>query len=137
MKRKLVATTLVAMMVASLAGCGSSSDSSSSSESTASSTKAASGETKDASELKLAFIVGTENDAFYQSVEDGISARCDELGIPKPTLADQQLDGSVCTDLINNYVAAGYDAVALSCNDPAGTVPAIEQAIASLHLTVH
>lgn len=131
MKRKLVATTLVAMMVASLAGCGSSSDSSSSSsDSTASSTKAASGETKDASELKLAFIVGTENDAFYQSVEDGITARCDELGIPKPTLADQQLDGSVCTDLINNYVAAGYDAVALSCNDPAGTVPAIEAAIA-------
>ena len=69
MKRKLVATTLVAMMVASLAGCGSSSDSSSSSsDSTASSTKAASGETKDASELKLAFIVGTENDAFYQMV---------------------------------------------------------------------
>lgn len=63
------------------------------------------GETKDLSELKLAFIVGTENDAFYQSVEAGIVAKCEELGIPNPTLADQRLDGSICTDLINNYVA--------------------------------
>ena len=131
MKRKLLATTLVAMMVASLAGCGGSSDSSSSSadESAASSAAASEGETKDVSELKLAFIVGTENDAFYQSVEEGITTRCEELGIPAPTLGDQQLDGSICTDLINNYVAAKYDAVALSCNDPAGTVPAIEAAI--------
>jgi ribose transport system substrate-binding protein len=134
MKRKLVAATLVAMMVASLVGCGGSSDSSTSDESTAAATEETSGSTeefvaKDAADLKLAFIVGTENDAFYQSVEEGIKAKCEELGIPSPTLADQQLDGSICTDLINNYVAGGYDAVALSCNDPAGTVPAIEQAI--------
>ena len=129
MKRKLVATTLVAMMVASLAGCGSSSDSSSSSsDSTASSTKAASGETKDASELKLAFIVGTENDAFYQSVEEGIKAECEKLGIPAPTLGDQELDGNKCSDLINNYVAAGYDAIAFSANDPSGTMPAVQAA---------
>ena len=83
---------------------------------------------KELSELKLAFIVGTENDAFYQTVEEGIKSECEALGIPAPTLADQQLDGNICSDLINNYVAAGYDAVALSANDPAGTMPAITAA---------
>lgn len=119
-------------MVASLAGCGSSSDSSTADESAASSasTEASSeGETKDLSELKLAFIVGTENDEFYQSVEAGIADQCEALGIPEPTFGDQELDGSICSDLINNYVVGGYDAIALSCNDPAGTVPAIEAAI--------
>jgi ribose transport system substrate-binding protein len=150
MKRKLLAATLVAVMAVSLVGCGGSTDTSS--DTAADSTTdtadtatddAAADDTatddadaadsnftaKDAADLKLAFIVGTENDAFYQSVEEGIKSECEALGIPSPTLADQQLDGSICTDLINNYVAGGYDAVALSCNDPAGTVPAIEQAI--------
>lgn len=103
-------------------------NSSSASEAVSSGSASASGQIKDPSELKLAFIVGTENDAFYQSVEDGITAECEKLGIPKPTLGDQQLDGSVATDLINNYTGAGYDAIALSCNDPAGTVPALQQA---------
>ena len=103
-------------------------NSSSASEAVSSGSASASGQIKDPSELKLAFIVGTENDAFYQSVEDGITAECEKLGIPKPTLGDQQLDGSVATDLINNYTGAGYDAIALSCNDPAGTVPALPQA---------
>ncbi len=85
-------------------------------------------ETKDVKDLKFAFIVGTENDAFYQTVEEGIKAKCAELGLQDPTLADQQLDGNICSDLINNYVAAGYDAVALSANDPAGTMPAIQAA---------
>lgn len=142
MKQKLVAALLAVAMVATLAACG---GKSAETEAPAADTPAAeteaetpeadaptadaeAGETKDLSELKLAFIVGTENDAFYQSVEAGIVAKCEELGIPNPTLADQQLDGSICTDLINNYVAAEYDAIALSANDPAGTIPAMQAA---------
>lgn len=136
MKKKVLAALMATMMVASLAACGSSASDSTSTADTATeetgdaadTTDAAAGETKDLSELKLAFIVGTENDAFYQSVEEGIKAECEKLGIPTPTLADQQLDGNICSDLINNYVAAGYDAVALSANDPAGTMPAIQAA---------
>lgn len=136
MKRKLMAVTLAAAMVFSLAACGDDSktketagtkDTSKAAE-PADGSSAGAGKSKDISELKLAFIVGTENDAFYQSVEEGIKNQCEAKGIPAPTFGDQQLDGSVCTDLINNYVAAGYDAVALSCNDPAGTVPAIQAA---------
>ena len=142
MKKRILAVVMAAMMVTSLAACG---GSSSSTDTTAAETttaaaaaeekteaaeasEATEGKIKDLSELKLAFIVGTENDAFYQSVEEGIKAKCEELGIPTPTLADQQLDGNICSDLINNYVGAGYDAVALSANDPAGTMPAIQAA---------
>ncbi|MCQ2507680.1 MAG: substrate-binding domain-containing protein [Dorea sp.] len=131
MKRKLLAATLAVMMVASLAGCGGSKEEAPAADaaaSTATEEAAPAGETKALGDLKLAFIVGTENDAFYQTVEEGIKAECEAQGMQAPTLADQQLDGSICTDLINNYVAAEYDAVALSANDPAGTVPAIQQA---------
>ena len=117
MTKKVVAVTMAALMAASIAV-----------PVMAESTTEAAGAIKDPADLKLAFIVGTENDAFYQSVEEGITAECKKLGIPDPTLGDQQLDGSVATDLVNNYTAAGYDAIALSCNDPAGTVPALQQA---------
>lgn len=110
MTKKIVSAMLATMMVGSLAG------------------SVYADQIKDPAELKLAFIVGTMNDAFYQTVAAGIEAECEALGLAKPTISDQQLDGSICTDLINNYVAAGYDAVALSCNDPAGTVPALQAA---------
>ena len=137
MKKKVLAALMATMMVASLAACGSkpaeSTDAAADTktEETAEAPAAdadAAGETKDLADLKLAFIVGTENDAFYQSVEEGIKSQCEKLGIPAPTLGDQELDGNKCSDLINNYVGAGYDAVALSANDPAGTMPAIEAA---------
>ncbi len=143
MKKKVLSVLLAAMMVVSLTACGSTAATTQETAATevteevpakeAEATEEtaeteAGGEIKALSDLKVAFIVGTENDAFYQSVETGITAQCEKLGIPTPTLADQQLDGSVCTDLINNYVAAGYDAIALSCNDPAGTVPALQAA---------
>lgn len=144
MKQKLVAAALVAAMAVSLVACGGSSSESASTETSEAAseetseaateeaaTEASGGETKALSDLKLAFIVGTENDEFYLSVERGITAKCEELGIPTPTLADQELDGSKCTDLINNYVAAEYDAIAFSANDPAGTIPAMEDAIAN------
>lgn len=133
MKRKVLSTLLVAVMVASLTACGNAEanvteNAENVETAVEESSEEVTSDVKDLSELKLAFIVGTENDAFYQSVEAGILAECENQGIPKPILGDQQLDGSVATDLINNYVAAGYDAIALSANDPAGTVPALQAA---------
>ncbi|MFA9465650.1 MAG: sugar ABC transporter substrate-binding protein [Velocimicrobium sp.] len=138
MKKKVLSVLMATVMVASLTACGSKATTTqetteaapATTDATAKETPAAeaTGEIKTLSDLKLAFIVGTENDAFYQSVEAGITAECEKRGIPAPTLADQQLDGSIATDLINNYVAAGYDAIALSANDPAGTVPALQAA---------
>lgn len=132
MKKKVLSVVMAAIMIASLTACGNAETETANAE-TANVVAEETEETeetemKDLSELQFAFIVGTENDAFYQSVEAGILARCEELGIPTPTLGDQQLDGSIATDLINNYVAAEYDAIALSANDPAGTVPALQAA---------
>lgn len=110
MKKKVLAALMATMMVASLAACGSkpaeSTDTAADTktEETAEAPAAdadAAGETKDLKDLKLAFIVGTENDAFYQSVEEGIKSQCEKLGIPAPTLGDQELDGNKCSDLIN------------------------------------
>ena len=108
MKKKVLAALLATMMVASLTACGSKGETTTdaaadttteettdaAAEDTAAEDTAAAGETKDLADLKLAFIVGTENDAFYQSVEEGIKAECEKLGIPAPTLGDQELDGT-------------------------------------------
>ena len=96
MKKKVLAALLATMMVASLTACGSKGETTTdaaadtttegttdaAAEDTAAEDTAAAGETKDLADLKLAFIVGTENDAFYQSVEEGIKAECEKLGIP-------------------------------------------------------
>lgn len=131
MKRRLLALTMAAAMVMSLAGCGNSGTASAPSSDAASSAAAATTGGKDLSSLKLAFIVGTENDAFYQTVEKGVKDRCDALGIKNITFGDQQLNATKCTDLINTYVAGKYDAIALSCNDKAGVVPAFKDANAA------
>lgn len=160
MMKKFLSVTLAAAMAMTMVGCGGAAQNSSSapaseapaassaasetpasetpaSEAPASETPASeaaadgAAATKDLSELKLAFIVGTMNDAFYQTVAEGIKDECKALGIPDPTISDQELDGSKCTDLINTYVAGGYNGIAFSANDPAGTVPAMQQAAAS------
>lgn len=132
MKKRLLALTTAVVMTMSLVGCGSSNTTSIEESSSAkdSSSKAVSSDNSDAdlSSLKLAFIVGTENDAFYQTVESGIEDQCNSYGIQDITFGDQELDASKCTDLINTYVAGGYDGIALSCNDKAGVVPAFESA---------
>ena len=86
MKKKVLAALLAAAMVVSLTACGGGSDTETTDtaaetteettdtteetteDAAADETADAAGEIKDLSELKLAFIVGTENDAFYQSV---------------------------------------------------------------------
>lgn len=50
-----------------------------------------------------------------------------ELGF-KAIVLDGELDSNVTSDHINNLVAQGVDAIALSCNDPGGTTPAMEAA---------
>lgn len=132
MKKRLLALTTAVVMTMSLAGCGSSNTTSieESNSTIDSSSKAVSSDDSDAdlSSLKLAFIVGTKNDVFYQTVESGIEDQCNSYGIQDITFGDQELDASKCTDLINTYVAGGYNGIALSCNDKAGVVPAFESA---------
>ena len=76
---------------------------------------------------KVGFIVGSREHVFYTLIEKGINAAAKELGIEAVVL-DGNLDGNVTSDHINNLVAEGCKAVALSCNDPGGTTPAMEAA---------
>ena len=76
---------------------------------------------------KVGFIVGSREHVFYTLIEQGIKAEAAKLGIQAVVL-DGNLDGNVTSDHINNLVAEGCKAIALSVNDPGGTTPAIEAA---------
>ncbi|KAF5073065.1 HTH-type transcriptional repressor PurR [anaerobic digester metagenome] len=78
-------------------------------------------------ELTLGFIVGSREHVFYNLIEEGIMTASKDLGF-KAIVLDGELDSNVTSDHINNLVAQGVDAIALSCNDPGGTTPAMEAA---------
>jgi ribose transport system substrate-binding protein len=81
----------------------------------------------DSKQYKVGFIVGSRQHVFYTLIEKGINEAAAKLGINAVVL-DGDLDGNVTSDHINNLVAEGCDAIALSCNDPGGTTPAMEAA---------
>lgn len=76
---------------------------------------------------KVGFIVGSREHVFYTLIEEGIKDAAAKLGVEAVVL-DGNLDGNVTSDHINNLVAGGVAAIALSCNDPGGTTPAMEAA---------
>jgi ribose transport system substrate-binding protein len=76
---------------------------------------------------KVGFIVGSRQHVFYTLIEKGINQEAKAQGIQAIVL-DGNLDGNVTSDHINNLVAQKVKAVALSCNDPGGTTPAMEAA---------
>lgn len=76
---------------------------------------------------KVGFIVGSREHVFYTLIEKGIKEEATRQGI-KAVVLDGNLDGNITSDHINNLVAEKCNAVALSCNDPGGTTPAMEAA---------
>lgn len=87
----------------------------------------ASGAKEKSGAVKVGFIVGSREHVFYTLIEQGIKDTAKTLGIEAVVL-DGNLDGNITSDHINNLVAEGCKAVALSVNDPGGTTPAIEAA---------
>ena len=83
--------------------------------------------TKDVSELKLGFVLGSREHAFYLAIEDGINAAAAEMGFTAVVL-ESELSGAVATERIETLVVDGMDAISLACNEPAGVVNAIEAA---------
>ncbi len=114
--KKFLSILISLSLMASLAGCSSS-------------TEAAETTTEETTEetLTLGFIVGSREHVFYNLIEEGILQAADELGF-EAIVYDGELDSNVTSDHINNLVAQGVDAIALSCNDPGGTTPAMEAA---------
>jgi ribose transport system substrate-binding protein len=87
----------------------------------------AAGTKEEGGAYKVGFIVGSREHVFYTLIEQGIKEEAKKLGIQAVVL-DGNLDGNVTSDHINNLVAEGCKAIALSVNDPGGTTPAIEAA---------
>lgn len=116
MKKKFLSTVLCAGMIATLvAGCG------------ASKTQSDATEEQKEKAFKCGFVVGSFEHVFYQTIGEGIKEKAQELGI-EAIVTDAELDLNIASNKIQDFVAQGCDAIALSCNDAAGVKPAIEGA---------
>ena len=82
---------------------------------------------KDVKDLKLGFVLGSREHAFYLSIEEGINAAAKEMGFTAVVL-ESDLNGAIASERIENLVVEKCDAISLSVNDPTGSTPAIEAA---------
>ena len=119
--KKLFALLLALAMVLSLAACGGS-------DAPAADAPAADAPAADApaadDTLKLGFILGSREHAFYCSIEDGIVAAAADLGFEAVVL-ESDLNGAIASERIETLVVDGCDAISLSVNDPTASTPAI------------
>lgn len=81
-------------------------------------------EGKNAADLKLGFILGSREHAFYCSIEEGIKAAAKDMGFEAVVL-ESDLNGAIASERIETLVVDGCDAVSLSVNDPTASTPAI------------
>ncbi len=88
---------------------------------------AAVAEAKDVKDLKLGFILGSREHAFYLSIEEGINAAAADMGFTA-IVDESNLEGAVATQRIENMVTEGLDAISLACNEPSACTIAIEEA---------
>lgn len=126
--KKLVVLLLVMTMVIGMVGCGKAATPTETSKAPESSepTQGSSGDV-DVSKLKLGFILGSREHAFYCTIEEGILAAAKDMGFEAVVL-ESDLDGAIASERIETLVVDGCDAISLSVNDPTGCTPAIEAA---------
>ena len=84
-------------------------------------------ETKDVKDLKLGFILGSREHAFYLMIEKGINAAAADMGFTA-VVDESDLQGAIATERIETMVVDGMDAISLACNEPAACTTAIEEA---------
>ncbi len=82
---------------------------------------------KDVKDLKLGFILGSREHAFYLQIEKGIEAAAKDMGFNAVVL-ESELSGALATERIESLVVDGMDAISLACNEPAACTNAIEAA---------
>ena len=84
-------------------------------------------ETKDVKDLRLGFILGSREHAFYLKIEEGINAAAAAMGFTA-VVDESDLSGAIATERIETMVVDGMDAISLACNEPAACTNAIEAA---------
>ncbi|MEG1983636.1 MAG: substrate-binding domain-containing protein [Oscillospiraceae bacterium] len=82
----------------------------------------AEGDTAEA--LKLGFVLGSREHAFYCSIEDGIKAAAKDLGF-EAVILESDLKGDIASQRIEDLVVDKCAAISLACNEPAGCTNAI------------
>jgi len=135
MKKTLAVLLSLAMVSAVLTGCAKTATETTAAAATtaaeataaAEETTAAAAEVTEAKTLKLGFVLGSREHAFYLAIEDGINAAAAEMGFEAVVL-ESDLDGAIASERIETLVVDGCDAISLSVNDPTGSTPAIEAA---------
>jgi len=65
---------------------------------------------KDVKDLKLGFILGSREHAFYLEIEKGILAAAKEMGFTAVVL-ESELSGALATERIESLVVDGMDAI--------------------------
>lgn len=121
--KKLFALLLsLVMLVATFTGCASAATTAAPAATTAAeATTAAPASDKP---LKLGFVLGSREHAFYTTIESGINAAAKDMGFEAVVL-ESDLDGAIASERIETLVVDGCDAISLSVNDPTGSTPAI------------
>lgn len=130
--KKLTAIVLALVMALSLVACGGSSAPAATQAAPAATEAApaapaateAAPATKTAADLKLGFILGSREHAFYCNIENGILAAAKDLGFEAVVL-ESDLNGAIASERIETLVVDGCDAISLSVNDPTASTPAI------------
>lgn len=129
MKKMLALLLTLAMVTVVLAGCGAqASTTAAPAATTAAATTAATTAAPAADKaLKLGFILGSRQHAFYLNIEKGINAAAKDLGFEAVVL-ESNLDGAIASERIQSLTVDKCDAISLAVNDPTGCTPAIEAA---------
>lgn len=126
MKKRLLAVTLAAMMVLSLAACGTSKDTSAEKSKTAKTTEAKKG--SDSKKLVIGYSPATLNNAYWLAVEDGVKKAIKEKGADVELVeVDANGDQSIMNDRISDLISSGIDALLLAPADSTACTSALEQ----------
>ena len=123
MKRKLLSLLCcVAMLTASIMGCG---------KADTASTGSAESSDSAGTDAKIALITMDSIDQHWVTLNDGAQKAADELGVTVSFMAPNTKDDAQQIECVNNAVAGGYNAILVAANGPDAISSALEEAVAA------
>ncbi len=133
MKKSLVSSLLVMVMIASLVGCGSKSESSGSDTTTGTTTAPTETVASDASssdQINVGFAIKTQDSPYFVALVDAVNKYATAEGW-KVTVLDANGDTTKEAENMETLISLGMDLIFLDCIDPSACVPSINAAAAA------